>query len=717
MLVAEDLFNEGYYLAKNPDIAAAIATGAISSAAEHFFTFGEVEGRDPSAFFDSRYYLETNPDVAAVVADFRFTALEHFIEFGQREGRSPTPFFDLTWYRDRNPDVAAAVDRDDLTGSFVHYVLNGAEEGRSPSPIYDESFYLNANPDIAAAVGRDELTGIEHFISFGSAEGRRASEVFDSRFYLDTYPDVALAVSNGAIDSPAEHFLRSGRFEGRLSVPNVALPEPTGPLNVGQVSYQFRDPGRPEIFTPDPNDSREVGLRVWYPVGTNAGNSTQPPGPPTLPPTQGNASYIRDAFISQAVAAAQGLNPNFYNEIETNSRSFPLGLATTAERYPVILFSHGLGVVPEFYTNYFEDLASHGYVVGAIDHSYVAGISRLSNGAIAPFASNFLPADPSQLEGALTQTLAETSQDVSFILDQLAGVNANDPQRLFTGKLDLERVGIFGHSLGGLTAIAALQRDPRLDAAVSLDPTVISPQLVGAIDRPLMVMNATSTFDFDNSPIGQLLGSADRQLRPGLFQQATGPAYNVTIDGTEHGDFSDLPLLFPLQALYSPDRLGQALGYDIGLTDIGRLDGDLLTAIVRDYNTSFFDRHLKGETEPLLAGVSLFPEVNFETRNSDLALRESVRNAVLQQARSELAVPDTNLGVFSITPTLWPDGCLGLAQPGEICTQAQVPGWSVLLSDPSQPPNQGLAYVYRTNFDGTEIRREPIWTPPPSASA
>ena len=214
MLTISDLFDESYYLAQNPDIAAGIANGTIASGLSHFQVFGEVEGRDPSAFFDTRYYLAQNPDAAASVASFDFTAIEHFIEFGQFQGRVTTEFFDRDFYRQNNPDVANAVDRDILTGEFEHFVRSGASEGRNPDLLFDTSYYLNANPDVANAVNQGGLTAFEHFVGFGQFEGRNPHPLFDISYYLNTNPDVANAVNQG-ITTAFQHFSELGQAESR----------------------------------------------------------------------------------------------------------------------------------------------------------------------------------------------------------------------------------------------------------------------------------------------------------------------------------------------------------------------------------------------------------------------------------------------------------------------------------------------------------------------
>ncbi|MEG4423744.1 MULTISPECIES: S8 family serine peptidase [unclassified Microcoleus] len=85
-------FDENFYLAQNPDVAAAVAKGAFRSGYEHFIKYGQFEGRNPSAQFDNSYYLAKNPDVAAAVARGELrSGVEHFVKYGQFEGRAHNP--------------------------------------------------------------------------------------------------------------------------------------------------------------------------------------------------------------------------------------------------------------------------------------------------------------------------------------------------------------------------------------------------------------------------------------------------------------------------------------------------------------------------------------------------------------------------------------------------------------------------------------------------
>lgn len=108
-----------YYLASNPDVAA-----AGLDAVEHFNSYGWQEGRDPNSLFDVTYYLSMNSDVSAA----GINPLAHYLEFGWIEGRNPSKYFSTISYLDANSDVKLAG-----INPLIHYLTFGFGEGRALS--------------------------------------------------------------------------------------------------------------------------------------------------------------------------------------------------------------------------------------------------------------------------------------------------------------------------------------------------------------------------------------------------------------------------------------------------------------------------------------------------------------------------------------------------------------------------------------------------------
>lgn len=212
-----NLFNESFYLAKNPDVKSAVQAGNFVSGLQHFYLFGQREGRQPSAYWDEKYYLARNPDVAAAVtAGTWASGYAHFASVGQKEGRDVSPYFSERFYLAMNPDVASAVVSGVQRSGYEHWINFGLKEKREFSPIYSESIYLNSNPDIKAAVQAGIYnSGLQHFISNGQREGRTFSLLYNEAFYRARNPDVAAAVNSGAWVSAFDHFIRVGLYEKR----------------------------------------------------------------------------------------------------------------------------------------------------------------------------------------------------------------------------------------------------------------------------------------------------------------------------------------------------------------------------------------------------------------------------------------------------------------------------------------------------------------------
>lgn len=194
-------FDVSYYLAHNPDVAA-----AGLDPYQQYITEGWKAGRNPSAGFDVRDYLAANPDVRAAGVN---PSLQYDLT-GKAEGRAafavtgrPDPGVDATYYYAINVDVkSAGVD------ASAHYEQFGWREGRNPDAFFDTNFYLTQNPDVKAA-GIDPL---KHYEQYGWKEGRDPSLLFSTSKYLAANPDVKAA----GLD-PLLHYLDFGQTEGRMA--------------------------------------------------------------------------------------------------------------------------------------------------------------------------------------------------------------------------------------------------------------------------------------------------------------------------------------------------------------------------------------------------------------------------------------------------------------------------------------------------------------------
>lgn len=392
--------------------------------------------------------------------------------------------------------------------------------------------------------------------------------------------------------------------------PVFRFPRPTGPYSIGTLTYHWVDANRPEIFTADPNDSRELMVQVWYPA---KGDSSSPRAP-----------YIQtaDAFTSgfaRLFDVPEFLLGNL-KYITTNAiPSAPISapLADDGPGYPVLIYLEGLGGFRQENTFLIEELVSHGYVVVAIDQPYTASavvfpdgrqVEGLPTKLTKPLASqSFLPAESAPtLNGRTFQEgiVPYLAQDVSFVLDQLAVLNQTDPNGILTGRLDLQRAGTFGWSLGGLVGGEACRLETRLRACLMLDAPLSTDVVRSGLQQPAMwITRDAEAMRLERRKVG---GWPEAEIHAELnsnrvvFESLPGDGYFVQVPGMFHINYSDIPSWSPLWPL-----LGVA----------GPIDAQRAHSIINTYSLAFFDHELKGGPAELLDGPSKqYPEVQFETR-------------------------------------------------------------------------------------------------------
>jgi predicted dienelactone hydrolase len=342
---------------------------------------------------------------------------------------------------------------------------------------------------------------------------------------------------------------------------SLQLLPPTGELPVGTTALHLVDRSRLDSFAP--GAPRELMVQLWYPAATRA----------TTP-----VSYMSSGTAS-TIEAALGLPPGTFGALPTHAS--PL-VPVARGRHPLLLFSHGLRTMREVHTALLEDLASHGYVVAAIDHTYDAAVVEFPDGRVISGAAPALPSPPER-----ESLLATRVADVRFVLDELTRL-ARQRTSLLADRLDLRRVGVFGHSFGGATAAATMLADRRLRAAVDLDGEIWSPVLRKGLDRPFMIM------------IGDDLGGQLTTNQARFFARVHASRWALRLSDAGHFAFTDLMLF--ADAL---PGLSDAL-------DIGSIDPPEAAQAVRAYVRAFFETTLLARSDPLLDGPSsTFPHVQF----------------------------------------------------------------------------------------------------------
>lgn len=373
-----------------------------------------------------------------------------------------------------------------------------------------------------------------------------------------------------------------------VALPPLLLPIPhdlplTGPYRVGTMTVHWVDTSRLETYSGRANEPRELMVQIWYPA--------EPASTAMVAPWLEHVDVL-----GPALGARLNLPPFFLDHVKyVNTQAYLDAPVSPAEaRYPVLLFSHGWGGFRAQNTHQVEQLASHGYIIAAVDHTYDAAATVFPDGRVALHNDAILPAgtSPAELQQAAAQLVKQRAGDLAFVLDQLTSLDAADPGGRFTGRLDLSRVGVFGHSMGGGTTIEFCAYDARCQVALTMDaylPPVSADVYTTGLRQPLLAMFSERWPTAENN-----------RLFDQLFHAPGGAAYEVIIAGTAHYDFSDIPSLTPIAST-------------LGLK--GPLSGERVTRIIDDYGLAFFDHYLKQRPAPLLAEPSVaYPEVQFTSR-------------------------------------------------------------------------------------------------------
>ncbi|WP_017598264.1 alpha/beta hydrolase family protein [Nocardiopsis lucentensis] len=314
------------------------------------------------------------------------------------------------------------------------------------------------------------------------------------------------------------------------SFPVVALPEPTGEYAVGTTTVQWDDRGREETWTDDPDDHRIVVAQMWYPADGDAGPGDRAP---YLGRSAGAARVVADGL-----ADAFGV-PGFLLDDAARADTHATTDAEVApgrSRYPVVVFSPGLGGVRSQNTAWAQELASHGYVVVALDHPHDSAVVVLEDGTVIR-GRVAATGDPDEDERRAAEWTSIRAQDMRFVLARLREENDSGRGPL-AGRLDLRRVAAAGHSLGGAAAIAAAVREHGFTAVIDLDGY---PGRVAATTypQPLLALVAGAGAG-DAEGDRRYAESLDRVL-----EASAGPGYRLTVAEAAHLSFTDAPLYLP----------------------------------------------------------------------------------------------------------------------------------------------------------------------------
>ncbi|OLF17388.1 hypothetical protein BU204_11910 [Actinophytocola xanthii] len=342
------------------------------------------------------------------------------------------------------------------------------------------------------------------------------------------------------------------------------LPAPTGPHPVGTTSLHLVDTARQDPWVPEAG-ARELMVSLWFPA-TASGTRRAP----YLTPTESRL-LLEGTGIT-------GVPSDVFSRTRTNAFT-DVRPARTRRGLPLVVLSPGFTWSRSSLTALAEELASRGYVVAGIDHTYETFATTFPDGRVTTCEACRLE-DVADFGATAVRSRAA---DVSFVLDELTG---RRPAWRGGPLLDRSRIAMVGSSLGGASAGETMLRDPRVLAGANLDGTMFAPLPESGLSRPFLFLGQQA-----HSPGSVEDPSWDRDWR-----RLTGWKRWLVVAGSVHASFTDY------------DLLAAQVGVDLGsgLADTRSVE------ITREYVRAFVDLHLRHTPQPLLDGPSTrYPEVRF----------------------------------------------------------------------------------------------------------
>lgn len=357
-------------------------------------------------------------------------------------------------------------------------------------------------------------------------------------------------------------------------MPVFQLPKPTGPFEVGMNSRHLIDESRYDSH----QNARELMIQIWYPAELK--DDSREIHYESFP-------YEEWAGTLEFIFSVPRYLFEYLKYGQTNSIK-DVAVSNQEDKYPVLLFSHGFGSTRMQSISQMEELASHGYIVVSVDHTNDAAYTKFPDGREI---MNQTDAYSYSYNIEDEKDVKTRSKDMSYVLNQLTIINGKDPQSLFTGKMDINKIGIFGHSYGGSTAAQALLDDSRISAGINIDGPLHEPVASSGFEQPFMFILDEDYLYLSDEEIqytkitpeefqkyhDKITELADFHYKEGI----KGDTFMLTFIAGDHYTFTDFPYLSPL------------LSWNIDVHQFHQ--------VMNRYILAFFDHYVKDEEpSPLL---------------------------------------------------------------------------------------------------------------------
>ncbi|MFY9241817.1 MAG: hypothetical protein WAO74_02185 [Polaribacter sp.] len=381
------------------------------------------------------------------------------------------------------------------------------------------------------------------------------------------------------------------------ALPIFELPKTTGKYKIGS-QYIHLKTDKEETITENPDDKRELMIKIWYPA---------------IIKNENKEPYLNDGDRF-SFAKKYGLPKRtftYLNHVETNTYVKP---EVANEKFPILIFSHGSYSKASGYYSIIEEIVSHGYIVLNINHTYESTGTLFPDGTLKLYNQEYdqkfisnqqtaelawkmqqdyvnatteqerFKASYSALKNYIPGVISKRwSKDISTIIDELENWNKNS---FLANHLDVSKIGVFGHSQGGTSVAQSILNDSRVNAGVNLDGVQWGNIIDTLVTKPFLFISSDWKEPHPNyNKYAYRNGGSD------IF-------YEAKIKNSGHATFMDIPLMINIPKLNEAGTINPKEGYKT----------------INETIISFFDNELKNKNIDLLKLKEKYPSLEIKIK-------------------------------------------------------------------------------------------------------
>ncbi|SOC08475.1 platelet-activating factor acetylhydrolase isoform II [Ureibacillus xyleni] len=278
--------------------------------------------------------------------------------------------------------------------------------------------------------------------------------------------------------------------------PQYQMPEITGEYKVATKTVTYVDESRKDEFG-NPNNNRSVNVEFWYPQKAD-------------------------------------------------------------DTYPLLVFSHGANGVKASNASTFKELASHGYVVCSIDHPYHSLFTVSDKGEVTTINTEYMKEvvdankegiyTNEEVFGLIQKWMKLRTDDMNFVIDTILQKSKTDNNLVYQ-LINPEKIGIFGHSMGGSASVWVGGEREDVDAVVNLDAPFFSELIFNYQQNNLEASNQTYTTPVLNiytDDVWNQLDSNPTYAANKAENRNFVESYTTYFQGAKHLSLTDLSMISPL---------------------------------------------------------------------------------------------------------------------------------------------------------------------------